>query len=316
MLIACAFSQGRGTLPPFPGKLLIGRHTYFDFGPPLDYYELFWLQATTNACAIERITVTPEGAPCWQPPTVRVAAGKIEGTMAGLLGKNPCLIPDKELRREEERCKHCLRFSGAEVIMQVQCGKELRRIRMDVLDRDLFDPNPKTPAHTSWTMSLLGRLDETLGDGVMERPIFSWDELRPMPEGHPDRIVADIREGKYDGFFANAPDKLSQLAHDSLIPPPTPTVELVSSEPFRPIAFVPPTYSALAKAARVEGDVRFTVSVNADGSTRDFQLLSKHPLLRGTVEEMAARWQFPKEAAGQEIQAVLRFQTNCRVPHP
>lgn len=200
--------------------------------------------------------------------------------------------------------------------MQVQCGKDLRRIRMDILDRDLFDPNPKTPEHTSWTMSLLNRLDGTLGDTVMERPMFSFGDPQSLPEGHPDRIVGDIQRGKYDGFFAKAPDKLSQLAHDALIPPPIPTVELLSSSPFRPIAFEPPAYPLLAKAARVEGDVSFTLDLNADGTAENLRILSGPALLRATVEQTVARWKFPEGAAGLEIQATLRFKTNCPAAHP
>lgn len=60
--------------------------------------------------------------------------------------------------------------------MQVQCGDQNRDIRMDVLDRDMFDPHPNTPQHTSWTMALLRRLDATLGGNVLDEPAFSVSE--------------------------------------------------------------------------------------------------------------------------------------------
>jgi hypothetical protein len=49
-------------------------------------------------------------------------------------------------------------------------------IRSDILDRDMFDPIPNTPEHTARTMRLLQRLDDAIGPGVMEKPIF------PIPD--------------------------------------------------------------------------------------------------------------------------------------
>jgi TonB family protein len=312
-----ALSQNRRPQPPLPSEFLIGRHTYFDFGPPMDYYELFLVRATTNACLIERITITPAGAPCVAPPSVVVTTGRIEGSMRDLLGKNPCLIPARELHREQDRCKNCLSFGGAEVTMQVPCGDQTRKIRMDILDRDMFDPNPGTPQHTSWTMSLLDRLDAKLGDRVMDRPMIDIAAPRSvLPEGSPDPVMEEIQSGKYDDFFGKAPDKLSQLAHDAQIPLPIPTVELLNSSPFRPIAFDPPAYPMLAKLARVEGEVTVRFAVDAEGGTENPEFLSGPRLLRGTVEQTVAAWKFSKEAAGQQVQATLIFKTNCQIPHP
>jgi hypothetical protein len=69
--------------------------------------------------------------------------------------------------------------------MQVGCGGEGRRIRMDILDRDMFDPHPATPERTSWTMTLLGWLDELLGSAVMDRPVFTLSEMSPPGRPRP-----------------------------------------------------------------------------------------------------------------------------------
>jgi len=69
----------------------------------------------------------------------------------------------KELHRELKRCKKCLTFSGVNVTMQVSCKGRDRQLRMDILDRDIFDSAPHTPANTSWTMTFLTELDTTLG---------------------------------------------------------------------------------------------------------------------------------------------------------
>jgi hypothetical protein len=318
LFLACyAPSQTHKPQPAFPRQFLLGRHTWVDFGPPLDYYELISVETTATACAIKRIMITPEAMPCWQPPTVKISTGSIDGSIANLLGKNPCLIPEKDLRREQKRCNHCLKFGGAEVLMQVPCGGQPRKIRVDILDRDLFDPNPRTPEHTSWTMSLLGRIDEVLGDNVMDRPIFSLNENVRPPESHSDRVLGDIAEGKYDDFFAKAPDKLSGLVRDAQIPPPIPSVTLTSSAPLWPAGLKMPVYPVLAKLARVEGDIDIdiVVEVAADGGATNLRIVNDKPLLRGAVEQAVSQWKFPVQAAGKEIPATISFKTNCPAPH-
>jgi hypothetical protein len=125
----------------------MGRRTFFDFWPPFEFYEIFSVRAGNKGALVERIQVTPPGDVRTQPATVQVATSSTSESIADLLGgTNPCTIPEKELRRELKRCKTCLTFSGADVVMQVQCGGQNRRIRMDILDRDMFDSHTVTPS--------------------------------------------------------------------------------------------------------------------------------------------------------------------------
>ena len=101
-----------------------------------------------------------------------------------LLGdKNPCTIPEKALGRESKPCKKYSVFSGADVVLRVRCGTLTRLIRTDILEKDWFDASPHTPEQTSWTMQLLGRLDDAVGPGIMDRPIFLLPEKgREQPD--------------------------------------------------------------------------------------------------------------------------------------
>ena len=317
MLCICGsvIPQVRKSQPPSPDRLLVGRRTFFDFGPPFSFYEVFSVRSADRGALIERITVAPSADAC-TPATVETATASISETVADLLGKtNPCSIPEKELRRELKRCKRCLVFSGADVVMQVQCGDQSRRIRMDILDRDMFDPHPTTPEHTSWTMALLGRLDQALGTSVMQRPMFAVSEpQKPLPS-EPDVLLEDLRQGKFDTFFDGAPDKLSELVRQAQNPPPGPSVELLSISPFRPITYTPPTYPVLAKAAHMIGQVTFTAEVTPGGGITNTRFLSGQVLLQKAVEAAAASWKFPGEATGQKIRAALEFKMNCPTIH-
>jgi TonB family protein len=315
LLIFCgsASPQDRHSALPLPDQFAMGRHTFFDFGPPNDYYELLLVRPAPAGSSIERVLLTPPGDACIQPAKIEVASASVKESVAALLGDtNPCTIPEKELRRELKRCKKCLVFSGANVAMQVQCGTQTRIIRSDILDKDMFDPAPNTPEHTSWTMQLLSQLDKALGPGVMGKPMFPLAEKdEPSSSGNDSALPRDVSLGKYDMLFQGAPDKPSDLYRAAQIAPPVPTIRLVSSEPFQPEAFIDPGYPPVAKLAYIEGTVRFTVDVGPDGRATNFRVESGHPMLRGATEKAASGWRFPKDAVGQRIHAVVEFATNC-----
>ncbi len=320
ILFVCIPALPRDRHPAFPppNQFEIGRRTSFDFGPPFNFYDVFLVRPTANGASIERVTFTPPGNACVQPAKVEVRSTSVNESVAMLLGQvNPCTIPEKELYRELKRCKKCLVFSGAYVAMQVQCGDQIRTIRSDILDKDMFDKAANTPEHTSWTMRLLTHLDQAAGLGVMEKPMFAIPAESEAPaDSVPPEISAEISSGKYDVLFEGAPDKPSDLYRASQKPLPVPTVRLLSSSPIPPELFVEPKYPHIAKLAHIEGSVIFKVGVDPDGSTRDFLVDGGHPMLRGVVEQAVADWKFPKWSAGQQVQATIEFKLNCPVEHP
>ncbi len=305
--------QVRQPQPAPPDHFLIGRRTFFDIGPPFEFYEVFSVRSAGSGTLVERITITPPGDACTQPATIQVASVPASEAVADLLGgTNPCTIPEKDLRREIKRCKKCLIFSGADITMQVQCGDRSRRIRMDVLDRDMFDPHPGTPEHTSWTMGLLGRLDQALGNSVMQRPIFAVVEPpeAPVQGSKPNAMLEDLEQGKFDTLFDTGFQKPSELFRQAQTPV-RPSVNLINSSPFRPISYTLPSYPAIARVAHVGGQVTFTTEIGSDGSASHLRFLAGHVLLRKAIEVAVTDWKFPAEAAGKEIQVGIEFKTNC-----
>jgi Gram-negative bacterial TonB protein C-terminal len=309
-----ALPQKHSVTSRLPNQFVIGRHTFFDFGPPTDFYELFILGPAVSGTSINRITLIPPGNICIAPAKFQIVSTLLKGTPAELLGStNPCTIPEKELRRELKRCKNCLVFSGVKVLMQVQCGTQTRVIRSDILDRDMFDPTTKTPQHTSWSIELLRKMDLAVGPGVIDTErIFPIPEADQQPASVSDSgIEQDLGAGKYDALFQGAPDKPSDLFRASQIPQPLPKVKLVSSVPLQPEVFVQPVYPPLARMARIEGALSFKFAVDSDGGTTNLTFESGHPLLRGAVAEAVNRWRFPKDSAGQEIDSKIEFVLNC-----
>jgi hypothetical protein len=256
---------------------------------------------------------------CISPAKIEVEFKTIEEAPKELLGNvDPCKIPEKELNRELKRCKNCLSFSGSNVAMQVQCGTKSRLIRSDILDRDMFDKNAKTPSHTSWTIALLQKMDSAVGPGVIDRQrMFSIEETyEPLLRGADSEVLQEVSGGKYDSLFPGARNKPSAVYRASKILPPIPAVQLVSSEPFQPENVVLPVYPSLAKLARVEGVLSFSFVIDAGARPADVVFESGNPLLRAGVAEAVGQWKFPNASAGQRIESKIEFLHNCPIQQP
>jgi TonB family protein len=314
ILCGVVSSQEHQLTPGAPDRFLIGRHTFIDVGPPNDFYELFLVTPNANGALIDKVTLTPATDACFLPAKVEITSASLAESPAKLLATaNPCTIPEKELRRELKRCKGCLVFSGANVAMQVQCGAELRIVRSDILDKDMFDANPNTPKHTSWTMQLLAHLDQPFGPGVLDKPMFPTvvEDEPPVKDEHSSPILLELSAGKYDVLFKDAPDRPSDLYRAAQIKPAIPSAQLQSSTPFQPIKPILPKYPLIARAAHIEGAVTFKIAVDANGGVRDITFDSGSPLLREVVKEAVSSWRFTEEAFNQQVQATVRFALNC-----
>jgi hypothetical protein len=150
LLIAVRACIAQTAKAGMPDTFVIARHSFIDIGPPFDFYDLTQVKSNSDGLSVERALVTPRGQSCTQPATVESKTVTLHEAMADLLqGRNPCAIPENELRRELKRRGNYPVFSGENVTMQMNCGGRPRRFRMDILDRDLFDSAPNTPANTS-----------------------------------------------------------------------------------------------------------------------------------------------------------------------
>jgi hypothetical protein len=316
VLVSCgvAFSQEHAAPSMEPSEFVLGRHTFFDFGPPFDYYELFLVKQASDGISVEKLTLTPAADKCFAPAKVEYVKTSVHESVEALFaGKSPCSIPEKELHHELKRGKRQLVFSGANVALEVQCGEQTRLIRADILDKDMFDPNPKTPKNTSWTMGLLERLDQAAGPSVMDKPVFPISqENQPTSQAADSEAMSDLAAGKYDAIFGAAPDKPSDLYRAAQVKLPEPSVKLVSTAPLGPDTVVLPVYPRLARVAHVEGKVNFSLMVNVEGRVTEVIQYNGQPLFRGVITDAVRSWKFPAGNSDREIQVTLEFKLNCQ----
>lgn len=305
-----AFPKDQKTLT-MPDQFEIGRHTFIDIGPPFDYYELFIVRPMGNSASIERIMLTPAGNACTQPVKAEIGSAMVKESVASLLGStNPCTIPEKELRRELKWRKKYAVYSGANVAMQVQCGSSTRIIRSDVLDRDWFDANPRTPKHTSQTMEIMGKLEHAVGPGPLDQPIFPVSQT-PVAAAPASHALEDIAAGKYDSLFRNGPDKLSEVYRSTQDKFPSPTIKLLASTPVAPVTFVEPEYPRMAQIAQIEGSIVIKLEIGLEGTATNPVCESGHPILCASVKDAASKWKFPADAEGHQAQVTIEFKLNC-----
>jgi TonB family protein len=312
LLFCCpTFAQDKSNSAGLLQGFEVSLHTYFDFGPPFDFYQLYSVRPTVSGTFVERITLTPTVNQCLDAGTAKVESGTMTTPLEELLaGVSPCSISEKKLRREVKRCKHCLVFSGAEITMRVKCGSRMRIINVRVLDRDWFDRNARTPENTSWSMALLERLDHAVGSSVMNTPVFDVGDGNSHVSQSFDEVAQDLERGVYDPLFSDS--KISDLYRTILeTRPSTPSVTFNGSIPFQSDALSLPAYPPIARAANIEGLVIIKGRVREDGQTTSVEVVSGHPLLASAVVSEANRWKFSPSHANEDFHASVEFKLNC-----
>lgn len=74
---------------------------------------------------------------------------------------------------------------------------------------------------------------------------------------------------------------------------------------------VTPLYPPEAKAARIQGVVRFNATIGKDGSVLDLQLINGHPLLVQPAQDAVKQWVYkPTLLNGDPVEVVTQIDVN------
>lgn len=75
-----------------------------------------------------------------------------------------------------------------------------------------------------------------------------------------------------------------------------------------------PAYPKLAKSARIEGTVRFSATIAADGTVKDLTVLSGQPLLIGAAEDAVKQWIYrPTYLNGRPVEIITEINVNFKL---
>lgn len=158
---------------------------------------------------------------------------------------------------------------------------------------------------------------------------FSFNSLAPDREKQMTELgtmlLPDLRSGKYQRAYEGTKcggghrcdNYLAwRLKGYSATPQPydPATVTLVNASALPLIKYVPPIMPRLAMLARIYGDVRLRILVEAQtGTVKNVEALSGHQLLSDVSITAARSWEFSPEAlSGPSLEATLHFQLQCR----
>jgi periplasmic protein TonB len=72
-----------------------------------------------------------------------------------------------------------------------------------------------------------------------------------------------------------------------------------------------PVYPPLAKQARIQGTVKFTAVIGTDGTIRNLQMLSGHPLLVPSAQQAVMQWAYqPTLLNGEPVEVITQIDVN------
>jgi len=154
------------------------------------------------------------------------------------------------------------------------------------------------------------RMPESLKQKLESRiTIREGDRLTPAAIGDLLTAANDVDEH----FNVNVEGAVVIISLPEMVAPMTPTKIRVGGnvQSANLIRKVTPVYPPLAKQARIQGVVRFTVTIGKDGTVQEVQLVSGHPLLVSPAQDAVWQWQYkPTLLNGQPVDVVTTVDVN------
>lgn len=182
----------------------------------------------------------------------------------------------------------------------------------------LAPPTPQPAAHSSSNTSLT--------PSMAPRRSFRWDPragLSTAPASAAD-FAPDAPPTLGPGIGSGgSTSMLGAFIPNVVAPPPPKPVTVIQKQPTAPIAVggdvqmaklirkVTPLYPSLAITARISGVVRLIGTIGKDGTIRNLQLVSGHPMLARAALEAVRQWVYkPTLLNGMPVEVIAPIEVN------
>ena len=161
------------------------------------------------------------------------------------------------------------------------------------------------------------------------RPVFTGPPVLTMPATIPAHVsmIADdapslpmigaVSGGPYVGIpgAVGLPDRIAPLSETppaaKPAPPAGPMHVSTGVQAARLIFGPKPAYPPLARAARVQGNVRLQAVIGPDGSIRNLQVISGQPLLVNAALAAVQQWRYqPTLLSGNAVEVITEIDVN------
>lgn len=138
--------------------------------------------------------------------------------------------------------------------------------------------------------------------------------LTEIAQEHPEYINKPEWNGAAGGVVGGGIGSAQRAEPDRQATPPTGQRVDAKDEEARLIKKVPPEYPPLAKAASVQGTVKFTATIGPDGKVESVTLISGHPLLVNAAKQAVLQWQYePLTISGKPVEVITDVQVNFKL---
>jgi protein TonB len=192
---------------------------------------------------------------------------------------NPAFADRVKLQLENSTDGWLLRLTGsmlAGIAMRPQPGQKLPDTVMNL------DEHPMLTPVVELGNRLIARSEQYLTrTGVLGGAVISAGQ--PLPTG--------VVQSQFGAVTAPPPPLAPSLA---TVPPLNNKVD--------------PLYPAMARQARISGDVRLLIQIGTDGHVQHVQVISGHPLLVPAALEAVKQWVYAPIAAAGTIQLTVPFR--------
>jgi protein TonB len=145
------------------------------------------------------------------------------------------------------------------------------------------------------------------------------EEEAPMAAGVVGGVPGGMPGGTAGGVLGGIIGGLPSAAPPPPPPPPKPK-PVVNDKPIRVggnvsaanlIRQVKPVYPPLAKAARVQGTVKFEATIGKDGTIQNLHMISGPPLLVQAAMQAVQQWQYkPTLLNGEPVEVLTTIDVN------
>ena len=100
-------------------------------------------------------------------------------------------------------------------------------------------------------------------------------------------------------------------SHSAAPPKPSPVRVSAGVQMAKIVRHVQPAYPPLARNARISGVVRLRAIIGADGSIRNLELVSGHPLLAPAAMQAVSQWRYqPTLLSGEPVEVITEILVN------
>jgi periplasmic protein TonB len=151
---------------------------------------------------------------------------------------------------------------------------------------------------------------------------ISEEEL-PPPASGAIGVVGGVPGGVPGGTAGGVIGGIIGSVPTAAPPPPPPSVKVEKKaeiqrvrvggnvQAARLVRKLTPVYPPLAKQARIQGTVKFTAIIGTDGTIRNLQLISGHPLLVPSAQEAVRQWAYqPTLLNGEPVEVITQIDVN------